>query len=102
MSRMRILLASFAVAIAVGIVASSQLGAQPVAQPSADQPPTGFVTVTLSTSSETQTLQKVKVHNLGGRGFLVGEPGERQLTATTPLIWIPVDTIVQMTETTPP
>jgi hypothetical protein len=93
-----------ALVLALAIYVGPRLGAQPVSPPAPDPDrlPTGFVAVTLSTSPEVLRMRDVSVRNVGGRAFLVGAPGERQLTATTPLVWAPVDLVVQMTETTPP
>jgi hypothetical protein len=82
----------------------SHLGAQPVGPPTvSEEPPRGVLTVTSANSPEPHKLRNVTLRNLGGRAFLVGTPGEgRQLAASPPVLWIPVDVVVYMDETLPP
>jgi hypothetical protein len=106
MSRSTLLAAVAAVAL-ISVFAGSRLDAQQAAAqttPAADpQAPRGRLTITTATTDEALVIRDVAIRSIGGRAFLVGAPAERQLTATTPLVWIPVDTVVQMSEvgTTP-
>lgn len=91
--------------LALTAVAVSRLGAQqPAATPPADaaasQPPQGVVVVTTAAApEEAMRVRNLTVRTIGGRPFLVGATAEgRQLTATTPLVWIPVDAVLQMSE----
>jgi hypothetical protein len=109
MSRLAILLAVGGLA-ALGFVAVSQLHAQAPAAPAgsgtgaeASAPPRGIVAVILASApGEAIRVRDVTTRTFGGRAFLVGVPAEgRQLAATPPQVWIPVDSIVQMTESGP-
>ena len=90
----------------VAVIAVSQLGAQPVGPatpgpnvgPTTPDLPRGIVVFVVASAPDAESrLRDVTVRTVGGRSFFIGTPVERQLTGATPQMWIPVDTVLQLT-----
>jgi hypothetical protein len=78
----------------------SRLGAQTAPDSPVSPLPRGAVVVRTATAPDVDVrLRDLSVRTVGGRAFLVGLPAEgRQLTAAPPLVWIPVDAVIEMNE----